>query len=79
MQMHFRVMNLRQHLLPSLPLPVPGFALLPPDNASGNFVKVVQRLPAKIEFTKQMNPFKTTTARNECRCGCAFRLNHLGH
>lgn len=27
------------------------FALLPPDNASGNFVKVVQRLPAKIEFT----------------------------
>ncbi len=28
------------------------FALLPPDNASGNFVKVVQRLPAKIEFNK---------------------------
>ncbi len=27
------------------------FALLPPDNASGNFVKVVQRLPVKIEFT----------------------------
>jgi len=26
------------------------FALLPPDNASGNFVKVVQRLPVKIEF-----------------------------
>ncbi|SHM84327.1 membrane fusion protein, multidrug efflux system [Chitinophaga jiangningensis] len=25
-------------------------ALLPPDNASGNFVKVVQRLPVKIEF-----------------------------
>jgi len=23
---------------------------LPPDNASGNFVKVVQRLPVKIEF-----------------------------
>jgi membrane fusion protein (multidrug efflux system) len=29
------------------------FALLPPDNASGNFVKVVQRLPVKIEFTQQ--------------------------
>jgi membrane fusion protein (multidrug efflux system) len=28
------------------------FALLPPDNASGNFVKVVQRVPVKIEFTK---------------------------
>lgn len=25
-------------------------SLLPPDNASGNFVKVVQRLPVKIEF-----------------------------
>ena len=28
------------------------FALLPPDNSSGNFVKVVQRLPVKIEFTQ---------------------------
>lgn len=27
-----------------------SFALLPPDNASGNFVKVVQRLPVKIDF-----------------------------
>jgi membrane fusion protein (multidrug efflux system) len=27
------------------------FALLPPDNSSGNFVKVVQRLPVKIEFS----------------------------
>ncbi len=27
------------------------FALLPADNASGNFVKVVQRLPVKFEFT----------------------------
>lgn len=27
------------------------FALLPPDNASGNFVKVVQRVPIRIEFT----------------------------
>jgi membrane fusion protein (multidrug efflux system) len=28
------------------------FALLPPDNSSGNFVKVVQRLPVKIEFAE---------------------------
>jgi membrane fusion protein (multidrug efflux system) len=28
------------------------FALLPPDNASGNFVKVVQRVPVKIVLTK---------------------------
>jgi len=31
------------------------FALLPPDNASGNFVKVVQRLPIKIDFTDQQD------------------------
>lgn len=29
------------------------FALLPPDNATGNFVKVVQRVPVKIEFTNK--------------------------
>jgi membrane fusion protein (multidrug efflux system) len=28
------------------------FALLPPDNASGNFVKVVQRVPVKITLTE---------------------------
>ncbi|MCG2462155.1 HlyD family secretion protein [Flavobacteriaceae bacterium F89] len=27
------------------------FSLLPPDNATGNFVKTVQRLPIKIDFT----------------------------
>jgi membrane fusion protein, multidrug efflux system len=31
------------------------FALLPPDNASGNFVKVVQRLPIKIEFANHQD------------------------
>ena len=29
------------------------FSLLPPDNASGNFVKVTQRLPVKIEILEQ--------------------------
>ena len=29
------------------------FSLLPPDNATGNFVKVVQRIPVKIEFTEK--------------------------
>ena len=44
------------------------FALLPPDNASGNFVKVVQRLPVKIEFAnpsdslvKQLRPGMNVT------------------
>lgn len=32
------------------------FALLPADNASGNFVKVVQRLPVKIEFVNSNDP-----------------------
>jgi len=29
------------------------FSLLPPDNATGNFVKTVQRLPVRIEFNNQ--------------------------
>lgn len=33
-----------------------SFALLPPDNASGNFVKVVQRLPVKIQFKNPGDP-----------------------
>ena len=28
------------------------FALLPPDNATGNFTKIVQRIPVKITFDK---------------------------
>ncbi len=32
------------------------FSLLPPDNASGNFVKVVQRLPVRIEFADRKDP-----------------------
>jgi len=27
------------------------FALLPPDNSTGNFVKIIQRVPVKIEFS----------------------------
>jgi len=30
-----------------------AFALLPPENATGNFVKVVQRVPVKIVFDRQ--------------------------
>ena len=28
------------------------FSLLPPDNSTGNFVKIIQRIPVKIEFTE---------------------------
>ena len=39
------------------------FALLPPDNSSGNFVKVTQRVPVKIEI---LNPGKY---KNQLRAG----------
>ncbi|HYW33890.1 MAG TPA: HlyD family secretion protein [Balneolaceae bacterium] len=32
------------------------FSLLPPNNATGNYVKVVQRVPVKIVFTQKPNP-----------------------
>lgn len=36
-----------------------AFSLLPPENATGNFVKVVQRVPVKILFDDQLPPDKT--------------------
>lgn len=33
------------------------FSLLPPDNATGNFTKVVQRIPVKITFDRE-SPLK---------------------
>jgi membrane fusion protein (multidrug efflux system) len=32
------------------------FSLLPPENATGNYVKVVQRVPVKIVFEKGVDP-----------------------
>ena len=32
------------------------FALLPPDNATGNFTKVVQRIPVKIALDPDSSP-----------------------
>ena len=43
-------------------------ALLPPQNATGNFVKIVQRLPVRIELT-DYDP-------ENCRFSSAFRLGH---
>ncbi|WP_031336643.1 HlyD family secretion protein, partial [Rhodopseudomonas sp. B29] len=45
------------------------FALLPPDNATGNFTKVVQRIPVRIQFDKgqplveRLLPGMSVTAR----------------
>lgn len=33
-----------------------AFSLLPPENATGNFVKIVQRVPVKIVFDDPQNP-----------------------
>jgi membrane fusion protein (multidrug efflux system) len=30
--------------------------LLPPENATGNYVKVVQRIPVRIRFDKDQDP-----------------------
>jgi membrane fusion protein (multidrug efflux system) len=40
------------------------FSLLPPDNATGNFVKTVQRLPVKIEFDKNNDAEKLARLRS---------------
>ncbi len=51
------------------------FALLPPDNASGNFVKVVQRLPVKIEFTNRQD-----TLLNRLKAGMNVNVDvHIGN
>ncbi len=33
------------------------FSLLPPENATGNFVKVVQRIPVRIAFDPCQDPY----------------------
>ncbi len=40
------------------------FSLLPPDNATGNFVKTVQRLPVKIDFTNENDAEKLKRLRS---------------
>lgn len=45
------------------------FSLLPPDNASGNFVKVTQRVPIKIGF-KNLNEY-----RNILRAGLSADIS----
>jgi membrane fusion protein (multidrug efflux system) len=33
-----------------------AFSLLPPENATGNYVKVVQRIPVRIAIDRQSDP-----------------------
>ncbi|MEO4006148.1 MULTISPECIES: HlyD family secretion protein [unclassified Flavobacterium] len=39
------------------------FSILPPDNATGNFVKTIQRLPVKIKLTPSNDPEKVKLLR----------------
>jgi membrane fusion protein (multidrug efflux system) len=40
------------------------FSLLPPDNATGNFVKTIQRLPVKISLNESNDPNKMKLLRS---------------
>lgn len=41
-----------------------SFSLLPPDNSTGNFVKIVQRVPVRIELNKGQNEEKLRSGMN---------------
>ncbi len=44
--------NLKGHIYNFSPATGAKFSLLPPDNATGNYVKVIQRIPVKIKLDK---------------------------
>ena len=50
-------------------------SLLPPENATGNFVKVVQRLPVRIRLNKGEDPEHTLRGRWNQRFGSAEDLS----
>jgi membrane fusion protein, multidrug efflux system len=67
--------TLRGHLLAFAPASGSQFALLPPDNATGNFTKVVQRIAVKIAIddtdglTDRLAPGMSVEARIDARDG----------
>ena len=55
-------------------------ALLPPDNATGNFTKVVQRIPVRIELVAAKDGDDKKYARAEdIRCAEAGDVGHGNH
>jgi membrane fusion protein (multidrug efflux system) len=64
---------LRGHVLAFAPGSGAEFALLPPDNATGNFTKVVQRVPVKIAIDNdaglgdRLRPGLSVVARVDAR------------
>jgi membrane fusion protein, multidrug efflux system len=67
--------TMRGHLLAFAPASGAEFALLPPDNATGNFTKVVQRIAVKIAIddtdglTDRLVPGMSVEARVDARDG----------
>jgi membrane fusion protein (multidrug efflux system) len=67
--------TLRGHLLAFAPASGSQFALLPPDNATGNFTKVVQRIAVKIAIddadglADRLTPGMSVEARIDARDG----------
>jgi membrane fusion protein (multidrug efflux system) len=51
------------------------FSLLPPDNATGNFVKTVQRLPVKISLTTNNAKDKINLLRSGMNVEVDVHLN----
>jgi membrane fusion protein (multidrug efflux system) len=51
------------------------FSLLPPDNATGNFVKTVQRLPIKIDFVTSTDAEKLSKLRSGMNVEVDIHLN----
>ncbi len=51
------------------------FSLLPPDNATGNFVKTIQRLPVKISLNATNNPEKIKLLRPGMNVDVDVHLN----
>jgi hypothetical protein len=57
----------RRHRLDRSPASGSVFSLLPPENATGNFTKVVQRVPVRIDVPRPRAEERAAARRPECR------------
>jgi len=55
----YRGVHFRGHVESLSPATGAKFSLLPPDNATGNFMKVVQRIPVRIHLDSPVDPAHT--------------------
>ena len=52
-----------------------AYSLIPQDNAAGNFVKVEQRIPVRIEFTENNRPEDLNRLRAGMNAECTVKVN----